>query len=276
MNIPEGTVFIYPGQPFIGEAMIQLLLAFNNEPRDDARPSILECEHSKLSIASTMIALEGIVKIKLHETDIPEPRGVEDLFLCTLDKFTKNHKALNLWIELKILRNQIIHSAYFESSIEGKPISKATLKGLNSKYYAEHLCLPDERTKRWRLKINPLAVSRYEALVALLFFYWYGRETGVWKSNNPLHAPFVDSRMKYGIRDNWISIGEYNHLLGHGSDFVRLIGYLSGRLSATHQEAFYRLSRETLNLDIESKYRSSVSILKMFKNMKVTFGGKST
>lgn len=272
MTSQMGTIFVYPGEPFIGEAMMQLLLSFNNQPDSQGRSSPNEREHSKLSIAATMIALESIVKIKLHESDIAEPHKIEELFVSTLDQFTKDHKALDLWIELKILRNQIIHSAYFESSIEGSAVSKATLKGLESKYYADHFSLSDERTKMWRLRINPLAVSRYEALVAIMFFYWYGQQTKIWRSNNPLHTPFVDSRMKYEIRDNWISIGEYNHLLGHGGDFIRLLGYLSGRLSTNQRKLFYDRCSSTFNIDLESKHNSAVSLLNMFKSMTDTSG----
>jgi len=119
---------------------------------------------------------------------------------------------------------------------------------LKSAYYSPYLDLVGECTKKWRLTINPLNVSRYEAFVGLLFFYWFGKETGVWKSNSPLHTPDVDCRMKYNIHGDWINRDDYHHLVGHGNEFIYLIGYLSGRLSKKHRNILVGLANEALGI----------------------------
>ena len=194
----ENAFYVYPGQPFIGEAIIHLLLAFNNEPNKEGRYSSREREHSQIAIALTMVALESIVKSKLNERDEIEPKTTEEVFLRTLEeKYPKEHGGLVLWHELNILRNHIVHSAYFKNSTKGSEISTATKQRLDkNSFYKEFLDRPNECTRRWRLSINPLSVSRYESLVCFMFFYWYGKETGVWESNLPLHTPHVDCRMK--------------------------------------------------------------------------------
>ena len=70
----ESIIYVYPGQPFIGEAIIHLLWAFNNESHNDGRCSPHEREHSQIAYALIMIALESIVKNRLDEKDIGEPR----------------------------------------------------------------------------------------------------------------------------------------------------------------------------------------------------------
>ncbi len=93
----ENAFYVYPGQPFIGEAIIHLLLAFNNEPNSKGRRSINEGEHSQIAYALIMIALESIIKVKLNEKDIVEPAKTEDLFEQTVEKFTKEHGSFELW-----------------------------------------------------------------------------------------------------------------------------------------------------------------------------------
>ncbi len=171
-------------------------------------------------------------------------------------------EVLNSGNELKILRNSIVHSAYFERNARGGYISKATKKKLKSSYYSPYLDLDEECTKKWRLTINPLNVSRYEAFVGLMFFYWYGKETSVWKSNNPLDTPYVDCRMKYNIQ--WINRNDYQHLVGHGKDFSYLIGYMSGRLSEKHRTILVGLANEALGIDLDSSLRVATGILDMF------------
>lgn len=258
--------YVSPGQPFIGEAIIHLLLALNNEPKSNGIPFINEGEHSKIAYALIMIALESIVKVKLHEKDLVEPAKTEDLFEQTLEKFTKKHGSLELWQELKILRNSIIHSAYFETSARDGRISKATEKRLKSSYYSPYLDLDEKCTKKWRLTINPLNVSRYEAFVCLMFFYWYGKETGVWQSNRPLNTPNVDCRMKYKIL--WINKNDYNLLVGNGKDFSYIIGYMSGRLSEKHRTILVSLANEALSIDLDSSLSAANGILDM--NRKAT------
>lgn len=260
----ENVIYVYPGQPFIGEAIIHLLWAFNNEPHNDGRCSPHEREHSQIAYALIMIALESIVKIRLDERDIEEPRELEKLFEETIEGFTKQHGGFELWTELKILRNQIIHSAYFERNTKGGYTSKATENKLESRYYKQYFDRDEECTKKWRLSINPLNVSRYEPLVSLMFFYWYGKTTSVWKSNNPLDTPDVDCRMKYNIQ--WINRDEYHHLVGHGNDFIYLIGYLSGRLSKIHRNILTKLANEALGIDLNDSLRSANGILSMFRN----------
>ena len=262
----DNAFFVYPGQPFIGEAIMHLLLAFNNEPNNEGRFSPHEGEHSQVAYALIMIALESIVKVKLNEKDVEAPKYVEDLFDQTLEQYTKAHGGLELWNELKILRNQLIHSAYFERGAKGGHISKATKKGLKTTYYLKYLDIDEECTKKWRLSVNPLNVSRYEPLVSLLFFYWYGRETKVWESNLPLDTPDVDCRMKYNIQENWITRDDYHKLVGHGKDFINLIGYLSGRLSERHRDIFVQLVNETFHIDMNDTIKVANDILHMFRN----------
>jgi len=269
MNSLNNIWFVYPGQPYIGESIINLLLAFNNEPREDGNCSILEREHSQLSIALSMIALESIVKVKLDQIDEYEPSKIGELFTLTVDKNTSDTLAIDLWTELKILRNQIIHSAYFTTSSTGGHISKATRRKLESPYYRKFLDIDNERTINWSLKINPLSVTRYEALVCFLFFYWYGRKTGVWKINLPLHPVYVDSRIKYNIKNNWIDNGTYNHLIGssNNSDFIKLIAFLSSRLPKKIQQNLYNLSKKYLNIDLKAEIDFTNTVLKMYKNI---------
>jgi hypothetical protein len=220
LEIMSESVFnVYPGQPYIGEAVMHLLLAFDNEPNNGGKCTPREHEHSQIAIALTMVALESIVKSKLHKKDEKEPKTTEEVFLLTLDKYSQKCGALVLWNELKILRNQVIHSAYFECSTKGSKISTATKRRLVTPFYKDFLDLPDECTRQWRLSINPLCVSRYEALVCFMFFYWYGKETGVWISNQPLHTPHVDCRMKYNIRKEWIDRGDFQQLIGERNRF---------------------------------------------------------
>ena len=250
----DATMFVYPGQPSIGEAIMHLILAFDNEPEEDGRFSPLENQHSQIAIALTMIALESIVKHKLHEKDELEPQYVEGVFLNTLDGYTNDHPALNLWRELKILRNQVIHSGFFETSVKEGKISTATRAKLDRGWYAPYVNMMTESTNRWQLIINPLSVSRYEGLVTLAFFYWYGKETGVWKSNQPLGQPYVDPRMK-NLRGKWMDTGTYYHLIGHGPEFDRLIAFLSGRLPPDQKSRFYSLVKEDLQIDMEQLHR---------------------
>lgn len=260
----ESVIFVYSGQPFIGEAIIHLLWAFNNEPYNDGKCSPHEREHSQIAYALIMIALESLVKIRLDEKDIKEPRELESLAEATIQGFTKQHGGYELWMELKILRNQIIHSAYFERNTKGGYTSKATENRLGSKYYKQYFDRDEECTKKWRLSINPLNVTRYEPFVGLLFFYWYGKTTNVWKSNNPLDTPDVDCRMKYNIK--WINRDEYHHLVGHGKDFGYLIGYLSGRLPKAYRSLLNDLANEVLGIDLNDSFTNAKGILSMFNN----------
>lgn len=263
----DSVFFVYPGQPYIGEAVMHLLLAFNNEPNNEGQSSPHEREHSQIAIALTMVALESIVKIKLNEVDKIEPSKTEEVFLCTLDKYSKEHGALVLWNELKILRNQIIHSAYFERSTKGSKISTATRKRLEKSFYKDFLDRLNECTRRWRLSINPLSVSRYESLVCFMFFYWYGKETGV-ISNLHIYTPHVDCRMN---RRNWINREDYQNLIGNGNNFIPFIAYLSGRLPEEHRIRFVRLVQETFSIDMDKKMEFAKDLLKMFKNERPNF-----
>jgi len=168
--VSNAVLYVYPRQPYIGEAVMHLLLAFNNEPNNEGRYSPHEHEHSQIAIALTMVALESIVKTKLNEGDKIEPNKTEEVFLSTLERYSKEHAALVLWNEIKILRNQITDSAYFERSTKGGKISTSTKRRLRTPFYADFLDLSDECTRLWRLSINPLSVSRYEALVCFMFF----------------------------------------------------------------------------------------------------------
>lgn len=271
MSEDEDAFYIYPGQPFIGEAIIHLLLAFNNEPNNEGRCSPREMEHSQIAYALIMIALESIVKVKLNEKDVVEPEKAEDLFKQTIERFTKEHGSFELWTELKILRNYIIHSAYFERSTIGGYKSKATKKKLESRYYLPYIDQVEECTNKWRLSINPLNVSRYEPLVSLMFFYWYGKQTSVWKSNQPLDTPDVDCRVKYNIHGDWINRDDYHHLVGNGNDFIHLIGYLSGRLSEKQRNMFVKLVDETLGIDLKYSLQVANGILQMFRNQRPNF-----
>jgi hypothetical protein len=261
----ESTFYVYPGQPFIGEAIIHLLLAFNNEPNSDGSCSINEREHSQISYALIMIALESIIKVKLNEKDLVEPAKIKDLFEQTIEKFSREHGSFELWNELKILRNLIVHSAYFGSSKKGGYISKATKKKLESPYSSPYLDLDEECTKNWKLTVNPLNISRYEAFVCLMFFYWYGKETGVWQNNGPLNAPYVDCRMWYNI--DWINKNEYQHLVGQGKDFSYLIGYMSGRLSKKHRTILVGLAKEALGIDLDYFLKFAKDMLDMFRGL---------
>lgn len=264
-------MFVYPGQPSIGEAIMHLLLACDNEPEADGRFSPLENQHAQIAISLTMIALESIVKHKLHEKDEEEPQYLENVFLNTLDGYAKNHPALKLWTEVKILRNQIIHSGFFATSVRGGKVSAATRAKLDRGWYAPYVDMKTESTNRWQLIINPLGVSRYEALVALAFFSWYGKETGVWKSNQPLGQPYVDPRME-SLRGDWIDTGTYYHLIGHGPDFDMLIAFLSGRLPPDQKGRLYSLVKEDLQFDMEKLHRHAITMLEMLKNTTVVFG----
>ena len=260
----ESVIYVYPGQPFIGEAVIHLLMAFNSEPYDDGRCAPLEREHSQIAIALTMIALESIVKVRLDMKDIEEPRELEKLFEETVDGFTREHGGLELWTELKILRNQVIHSAFFRRNVKGAYTSKATEKKLQTPHYMPHINRDEECTKRWQLSINPLNLTRYEAFIAFLFFYWYGRATGAWKSNNPIDTPEIDCRMKHNIQ--WISRDDYYHLVDHGNDFGPLIGCLLGRLPRKNHDLLNKLAVEAIGLDLNESLRLANGILSMFKN----------
>lgn len=262
MTDEEATLYVHPGEPYIGEAVMHLLLAFNSEPNIEGAYPPREREHAQIAIALTMVALESIVKGKLFLLgDKEEPGTREDRFLHTLPGYTKEHKALVLWHELHILRNIIIHSAYFSQSTKGGKISAATKKRLvgSDKKYVD---LPDERTKQWMLCINPLGVSRYEALVCLMLFCWYGKETGVWTSNEPLRALHVDCRMKL----KWIDRNDYQNLIGEGKDFVPLIAYLSGRLPEEQRKGFVKLVQDTFKIDMDERLKFANDLLNMTRN----------
>ncbi len=265
-------MFVYPGAPFIGEAVMHLLLAFDNEPRNDGRFSPLEREHSQIAIALIMVALESLVKIKLHEQNDIEPHYREDLFLNTLEGYTKEHGALEFWNELQILRNQIIHSAYFESSNKGSAKSAATIKRLKSPHTLKHIDLTKEITKAWELSINPLSVTRYEAFACLLFFYWYGKKTDIWISNLPLDTPYIDSRMKSNLRSKWIDRDIYSTLIGHTSNYIQLLAFLWGRLSDDRKLLINNKSVEQLDIDLGEFHRATMTMLKMTKNNPVVYG----
>jgi hypothetical protein len=259
----ENVIYVYTGQPFIGEAVIHLLMAFNSEPYDGGC-SPHEREHSQIALALIMIALESIVKVRLDTKGIKEPRELEKLFEETVDGFTREHGGLELWTELKILRNQVIHSAYFQRNAKGGYTSRATENKLQAPHYMPYIDRDEECTKRWQLSINPLNLTRYEAFIAFLFFYWYGKATGAWKSNNPLDTPEVDCRMKHNIQ--WITRDDYSLLVGHGNDFSPLIGCFSGRLSKKHRDISFRLAEEALELDLNSSLRVANGILSMSRN----------
>ena len=263
MNGEEGVMYVYPGAPFIGEAVMHLLLAFDNEPRNDGRFSPLEREHSQIAIALIMVALESLVKIKLHELDDIEPHYREDLFITTLDGYTKEHGALGFWNELQIIRNQIIHSAYFESSVRGSTKSAETIKRLKTAHTSRFIDMDNEITKAWALSINPLSVTRYEAFACLLFFYWYGNKTEIWISNNPLHTPYVDSRIKSNLRGEWIDRGIYSTLIGHTSNYIQLIAFLWGRLSDDKKHLININSVEQLDIDLEEYHKATMTMLEM-------------
>lgn len=274
MDTGENVMFVYPGAPFIGEAVMHLLLAFDNEPRNDGRFSPLEREHSQIAIALIMVALESLVKIKLHEQNDIEPHYREDLFLNTLEGYTKEHGALEFWNELQILRNQIIHSAYFESSNKGSTKSAATIKRLKSAHTIQYIDMEKEITKAWELSINPLSVTRYEAFTCFLFFYWYGKKTGIWISNLPLDTPYVDGRMKSNLRGKWIDIGIYSTLIGHTSNYIQLLAFLWGRLSEDKKLLINNKSVEQLDIDLEEFHRATMTMLKMTKNTHVVYGSE--
>jgi len=92
-----------------------------------------------------------------------------------------------------------------------------------------------------------------------MFFYWYGKTTSVWKSNNPLDTPDVDCRMKYNIQ--WINRDDYHHIVGHGKDFIYLIGYLSDRLPEKHRSILVELAYEALGFDLNSSLKIATGIL---------------
>jgi hypothetical protein len=104
-----------------------------------------------------------------------------------------------------------------------------------------------------------------------MFFYWYGKETGVWISNQPLHTPHVDCRMKYNIRKKWIDRGDFQHLIGERNDFVLLIAYLSGRLPEEHRSIFVRLVHDTFSIDMDQNLKFAKDLLKMFNNKRPVF-----
>ena len=266
----ESAFYVYPAQPFIGEAIIHLLLAFNNEPNNKGRCSPREMEHSQIAYVLIMIALESIVKVRLNEKNAVEPEKPGELYEQTIERFTKEHGSFELWNEIRILRNQIVHSAYFESSTAGGYKSKATKKKLESRYYLPYIDKVEECTKKWRLSINPLNVSRYEPLVSLMFFYWYGKETSVWRNNQPLDTPNVDCRMKYNMGD-WINRDVYNQLIGQGNDFIHLIGYLSGRLPEKQRKMFVELVSETLDIDLKFSLKVANGMMQMSRNQRPDF-----
>ncbi len=266
----ENTRFIYPGQPFIGEGVLRTILSFNNEPNDKGTSSVLEREHAQIAVGVTMVALESLVKTKLHNIDENEPKLLEDLFLKTVPDSSTNHPALGLWHELKILRNQIIHSGYFEKNILGGKISKATQTRIGFKFTCSHIDFKNERTKKYRLTINPLNVSRYEAFVTLLFFYWYGKVTETWSSNVPLNRIYVDSRFNHDIIGKWINAGRFHHLVGGGNEYVNLIGFLSNRLNPISKKQIYKSALSDLDIDLNKSANTALSILKMFETGSIT------
>jgi len=264
--------FVYPATPFIGEAVMHLILACNNEPRADGKPSVNEREHAQISIALLMVALESLVKIKLHRIDKIEPSDKGELFTTTLQGYTKEHGALNLWQELQILRNQVMHSAYFESSKKGSVISTATLQRLQTKRTSSKIDLENESTINWKLQINPLSVSRYEAFICLLFFYWYGKESETWISNLPLHATYVDERLRTSIKNDWIDRDLFASLIGEGSNYIQFLSFMWGRLSEQYQKQSNRLSIEELGIDLEEYNSATMTMLEMMKNTHVVYG----
>jgi hypothetical protein len=265
-------LYVSPGEPYLGEAVMHLLLAFNSEPNKNAKYPPREREHAQIAIALIMVARESVIKNKLfmmEKDEDPDSGKEENVFLKTTG-YPKERAAFILWQEVRILRNQIIHNAYFEQSTKGGKISIATknrLVGSDKKYIDLH----DECTKQWRLNINPLNVSRYEALVCFLLFYWYGKETGVWTSNKPLLEPHVDCRMKHKIHDCWITRNDYQALIGEGKDFGLLIGFLSGRLPGEQRERFFNLVADTFNIDMKDSLRLAKDIIKMSGRQKLDF-----
>jgi len=248
---------------------MHLLLSFDNEPNSDGTGSIREQEHAQISTSLTMIAFESIVKVKLHDLDSIDPKDYVKLFNLTLDDPDHEDRAFILWTELRILRNHIIHGAYFQTSSKGGIVSRETEKTLQSRHYSKFINRDEECTINWHLRLNPLSIYRYEALTALLFFYWYGQNSKVWKSNVPLHDPYTDVRMRYSFKNKWFNRGDYYRLLGHHGDFIKLLGFLTSRLNSIQQKMFCDLCLNELGIDMQNEMRIAHMIIEMPNNTSI-------
>ena len=261
----EDAWFLYPGQPFIGEGIINTILACDNDPMETPSASPNEHEKAQIAFAMILIAVESLVQTKLNQNNSKGSDRIENIAKKTLGINDVNDPILNLWNELRIIRNTIIHSGYFEKSKPDNHISIATLKRLVTDFNSNFIDTKTELTKIWKMCYNPLNITRYEAIVAFTFFYWFGKETKTWISNVPLNSAYVDCRLKKGLRNDWFKIGNYYHLVGHGNDFEYLVGYLSGRLPSLQQKEYFQLTQQILDIDTKSALKMSEKIIDMFR-----------
>lgn len=259
--------FIYPGQPFIEEGIINALIAFNCNISEGGNFSIYENQVSIKSVAATMIAVESIVKHALDKKNMTEPHDLVELIDIVTDSHPKKSGALVLWRELKILRNDIIHSALFYDSKHDSKISLSSEKRLHTKYVREVLAPNETETRDWQLTINPLRAFRYEALVALTLFYWLGKSTKVWNAGVSFSSVFVDWRLQKEVFcSDWMTQGIYSHIFDHSGKMDFFFAYLADRLPASHKKLYFSMAHKLTGTNLETSLSTFMGFLDMLKS----------
>lgn len=264
MGLPESYWIVYPGQPFIEDGIINTLLSFANEPNDDGLVSPNERSCAQKAVANIMVATESIIKQGLHKIDAEEPYERIEILKSIIQNNDELEKGLTLWNELSILRNDIIHTGYFINSNEISDVSKATAKRIHSKNVSKFLKSGEHETRKWGLTINPLRTTRYEAIVALTFFWWLGNKSGIWKSGVPFDSASVDCRLKPIYNSNWMNRKSYHSLLNVSGDMDFFLAYLHARLPEERRRLYLK---NTFSL-FDSDYNS---IYKLINNSKPSF-----
>ena len=172
-----------------------------------------------------------------------------------MDKKEKIKYGLQLWKELAILRNDIIHSALFFNSQKDSKISRATNQRFDGKHIKKFLKKDEHETRKWALTINPLRTTRYEALVALTFFWWLGKNTDVWNSGVPFASASVDCRLKPIFKSEWMNESAFYFLLNNSGDMDFFIAYLCNRLPKIQKQLFLTNSKLLFGKDFDSCYQ---------------------
>jgi hypothetical protein len=240
---------IYPGQPFIEDGLVAALQAFSSKFCND-RFTPYENVCASRSVVATMIGVESIKKHALHNHNKLEgktPR--ETLHIILHDKYSLC-EGFTLWDELRIVRNGLVHSSLFFDSTTNSEVSEETKSRL-VKEISKGKVDEDRKTMKWKLEVNPLRVTRYEALVALTFFYWLGKSTSVWKNGTPFDVAFADARLNYVFESGYITKEKYNLLLTRSGEMEHFLGYSAHHLTEMKKKHYFKMTSPLFNVDLE-------------------------
>jgi len=255
----ENFPIIYPGQPFIEDGLVTALIAFSSELCDN-RFTPHENACAACSVVSTMIGVESIKKHALHKNNKIEGKTLKETLRIILDDKSTFCEGLTLWDELRIVRNGLVHSSLFIDSTTKSEVSKETQYRLEIEINRGKADDGNHETKRWKLAVNPLRVTRYEALVALTLFYWLGKSTGVWKSGTPFDVAFADARLDYVFKSGCITREKYNVLLTCSGKLEHFLGYLAHYLPKTKKQYYYKMTEPLFNVSLEAFGKAAINI----------------